>query len=316
MTTTVMVLGADGMLGHRILLELAKDKSISLIAVTRTEATELRDSKLFAGLEAVQGFSNYDVLDWESYKGVISNYQPDYVINCIGIIKQREKEAKNTKLMIEVNAMFPHRLAEAVSIYGGVTINFSSDCIFLGDKVPPEKYTEQDQPDALSLYGRTKYLGEIGANTNSLTLRTSFIGFEIKGYTSLLEWFVGAAKGSNTIRGFTAANWSGVTTQYIAGLIHLFIREKLKHRGVYQLATPEPINKFNLLKLLSQTLSMKAEIVEDDHYEVDKVCNRHLDGTRFERDFGFTVIPIQEMVQGLREDYAIYIAAHPERYGR
>jgi dTDP-4-dehydrorhamnose reductase len=315
MTKTVMVLGADGMLGHRVFHEFMKDKKISTIGVCR-DSKHIRRSNMFEHVQPSLVW-DFDATNWEAARATIRSFSPDYVINCVGIIKQRPEESKNTKLMIQTNALFPHLLAEEVSSYGGTTINFSSDCIFLGDH-SDEPIAEDCEPNAWSLYGRTKYLGETGKDKNSLTLRTSFIGFEIKGYTSLLEWFFSAVKQQKLsgaeIRGFRAAKWSGVSTAWLSGLLTTFVRDDWKIRGVYQLATEKPIDKYELLCLISETLGFGAKIVADDAHVPDKVCNRWLDGTRFENDSRISVGNWPEMVQGLRDDYAVYRAVHPERY--
>ena len=59
--------------------------------------------------------------------------------------------------------------------WGGRVIHFSTDCVFSGNR---GAYTEEDEPDAEDLYGRTKFLGEV-AGANALTLRTSIIGREL-----------------------------------------------------------------------------------------------------------------------------------------
>jgi dTDP-4-dehydrorhamnose reductase len=316
MTKTVLVLGADGMLGHRIVMALAETQNVKTIAAIRSPDT-YASSPLMSDLmelNKISVFSDFEAENWQITKNMLLAYKPDYVINCVGIIKQRKEDASNAKKMIEVNALFPHKVAEIVNGYGGTTISFSSDCVFLGDKIGA--YNTQFPPDARSLYGRTKYLGEVGEEYNALTLRTSFIGFEIKGYVSLLEWFVGCmeGRGGKAVYGFKNAIWSGVTTRYMAGFISFFIQEERKERGVYHFGTPDPINKFELLKLLNETLGLGATIAEDDRLELDKVCNRHLNSNRFYKDFGYKVRSLQEMMPGLEEDYAIYKAAYPERY--
>lgn len=322
MTKTVMVLGADGMLGHKVLLTLASTKNIKVIGTVRGNGKEALDCVMIKNMIDLGRLALYPHMSanmWPVLSGIIRSYSPDYVVNCVGIIKQREEDANNTRLMLETNALFPHQVAEVVRNYGGTTISFSSDCIYLGNTAPSGKYTEDCEPDAWSLYGRTKYLGEIGEDTNSLTLRTSFIGYEIKGYTSLLEWFLEAVRqqkqDGKPILGFSNAIWSGVTTKYLAGLISMLIQEDWKPRGVYQLASPEPVSKFELLSMIDEALELGAEIVEDARLVPDKVCNRALDGKRFEKDFGIAVRPIQGMIQGLKDDYAIYAEAYPERYG-
>ena len=77
-------------------------------------------------------------------------------------------------------------------------IHISTDCIFSGKK---GFYDEEDYPDSLDLYGRTKFLGEL-SNSNAITLRTSFIGKELSTNYGLLNWFLSQ---EGIIKGFSKA---------------------------------------------------------------------------------------------------------------
>ena len=68
---------------------------------------------------------------------------------------------------------------------GRPVVHFSTDCVFNGRR---GGYEERDPSDAADLYGRSKFLGEM-ADANALTLRTSMIGRELRGFRSLLDWF-------------------------------------------------------------------------------------------------------------------------------
>ena len=57
---------------------------------------------------------------------------------------------------------------------------------FLGDK---GNYTEEDSPDAIDIYGKSKHLGET-LYPYAVTLRTSTIGHELETAHGLLNWFL------------------------------------------------------------------------------------------------------------------------------
>lgn len=315
---TVMVFGADGMLGHRILMELAPNDDLHVIGVTREYASPVRGHSLFDGVD-ITFFGGHDAVNTRVTESLVMSYKPDVVLNCIGIIKQRKEQSSDKMLMIQTNALFPHLLQKYVSSYGGKVVTFSSDCVFSGKW---SNHDERAEPDCESLYGRTKHLGEI--SSPGLTLRTSFIGFEVKGYMSLLEWFIGACRQQKErgeeIRGYTKAMWSGVTTRYVAQLMARIISEDFLFKGkelsgLYNLARKEPISKYELLKLVSGTLELDAEIIEYDRVIMDEICDRSLCGDKFEGDTGISVPDIDSMLIGLKEDHDLYLSANPERYG-
>ncbi len=190
-------------------------------------------------------------------------------MNCIGVIKQR-LEAHSPIPSIAINALLPHQLAELCSRWAGRLIHFSTDCVFSGKT---GAYREDDFADASDLYGRSKFLGEV-TSANSLTLRTSIIGREINHSTSLLEWFIG--KNHESVRGFTRAIFSGVTTNWLAETVAHLIENHPALTGLYHVAS-QPISKYQLLCLLKEKYRLDVEIAADDSFH----CDRSLLGDKF-----------------------------------
>lgn len=306
-----LILGADGMLGHRVLREFRDAGVFDVCGTIRKDFVELPTyHKLFEDPDII--IDNLDAGDLMLVQHVISRLKPDIIVNCIGIIKQREEDAGNRLLMTRINQELPHILNEEMKLYGGKLITVSSDCVFLGDK--SGAYTEEDQGDAYSIYGRTKYLGEVVDQKSAITLRTSFIGFEVKGFTSLLEWFMSAVNRQREdmiqIRGFTQAVWSGVTTRFMAELIHDIAIHNLGLSGLYHIAS-EPMTKYELLSKLSEAFGLEAHVERDSLYIPDKVCNRWLSCLKFPSDTGIKIPSWDELMVDLVEDYKFY-KAHRE----
>src|SRR6185503_15884533 len=104
----------------------------------------------------------------------LADFRPDAVVNAAGVVKQRG-EAAEAIPSIEINALFPHRLAVACGELGAYLIHYSTDCVFSGRT---GNYSESDMPDPVDLYGRSKLLGEV-SGPGCLTLRTSMIGLQL-----------------------------------------------------------------------------------------------------------------------------------------
>ena len=129
-------------------------------------------------------------------------------------------------------------------------------------------------PDARDLYGRSKYLGEV-AEANALTLRTSIIGRELKTFKSLLEWFLSNRGGA--IKGFRKVIYSGVTTNYLAGLVGDLITDHPALSGLYQVASA-PIDKHDLLCRLNEAYDAGVTIEPVD----DVISDRSMLPGKFE----------------------------------
>lgn len=289
--TRVLVLGAGGMLGHKVLQTLTSGHTA--IGTLRGSASDdpyhripmFRDGDVVGGVHAD---------DWSTVTGAIDATKPEVVVNCIGVIKHRDT-GDDPIANITVNALFPHRLAEHCGNLGLRMIHFSTDCVFNGRR---GGYTEDDVSDAEDLYGRTKYLGEVADRAGVLTLRTSLVGRELTVFGSLLEWFL-AQKGA--VRGFRKAAFSGVTTNWMAALVASLIAEHPDLAGRYQVAGPR-IAKFDLLHLFANAYHRGMKITPND----DFVLDRSLVGDRFAAATGIQPPSWEVMVAEMAGDPTPY----------
>jgi dTDP-4-dehydrorhamnose reductase len=216
-----------------------------------------------------------DVRSLERLTEVFADFRPEAVVNCVGIVKQRAS-AHDAIPSLEINSLLPHRLSVLCRAAGARLVHLSTDCAFSG-KVG--MYRDDDPSDAADLYGRSKYLGEVG-DPGCITLRTSMIGLELSRKSGLLEWFLAQ---SGRIRGFRRAVFSGFTTAELSRLIEKLLVEHPDASGVYH-ASAEPIDKYHLLVAVRDRLGREIEIVPDDDFH----CDRSLDSSRFRAEFGYT----------------------------
>lgn len=288
----ILVLGATGMLGHKMLQILGS----SFDDVRGTIRGTLGDPRYSAIRSFASGrvIENFDASKPEQLAGLLDDLQPDFLVNCIGMIKQRA-EGTDAVRNIELNAILPHTAARHVGKWGGRMIHFSTDCVFSGRT---GDYTEADPSDAEDIYGKSKYLGE-ALPENSLVLRTSIIGRELVHSDSLLEWFLSQNHGK--VRGFKRAWWSGVTTNHISALVAKFIAMHPRVTGLYQVSSGK-ISKFDLLQLVRDAYSLDIEITPDDTF----YCDRSLSGERLREAIGYVCPPWPELLRELVNDSTGY----------
>jgi dTDP-4-dehydrorhamnose reductase len=270
------------MLGHRLFMHLRKNHE--------TKVTLRRDLAAYERYELFTPENSYvgvEVRDRDRLLGVVADFRPEAVVNAIGVVKQREA-AKEAIPSLEINALFPHRLALVCRTAGARLVHISTDCVFSGRK---GNYTEDDVPDAEDLYGRTKLLGEV-ADAGCITLRTSIIGLELSHRMGLIEWFL-AQRGE--IRGFIKAVYTGLTAAEMSRVIERVLVEHQDLSGVWQVAS-EPINKHDLLTHFSEVLGRDdISIVPDDSVNVD----RSLSAVAFEEVTGYHAPRWNEMLKEL-----------------
>ncbi len=280
----VLIVGGDGLLGHAMVRGL---RAAHKLAVTLHGPREAyRDFALLQGDRVAHGL---DVRDEAALRKAIDWAAPQAIINCAGLVKR--DGAGNPAAEIEINALFPHRLAQASRDAGAKLIHFSTDCVFSGRK---GGYTEDDPPDEPGLHGRCKALGEVQA-PHCLVLRTSVIGRELSCKRSLVEWYL-AQRG--VIRGYRRAIYSGFTTRELARIVDLLLLRQPDMHGTWHVASA-PISKFDLLSGLHRRLDRTDARVEPwDGF----VCDRSLDGTRFGEATGYRAPIWDRMLDELAAD--------------
>jgi dTDP-4-dehydrorhamnose reductase len=280
----VLVLGISGMLGNAVFRVFAQNDGYSVVGSARSAAV----LRLLRPELHEQVICGVDVENPDSLMRLFARARPDVVINCIGLVKQLA-EADEPLAAIPINALLPHRLARLCDVAGARLIHMSTDCVFSGTQ---GMYREQDLPDAQDLYGRSKYLGEVDY-PHAVTLRTSIIGHELSGAHSLVGWFL-AQQGP--VKGFTRAIFSGLPTVELARVMRDFVVPNTDLRGLYHVSA-EPINKFDLLKLVAQVYGKAVDITPDDKLVID----RSLDSSRFRKITGFQPAAWPELVSRMRE---------------
>ncbi len=269
----ILVLGGEGMLGHKMFQILSSRYPGTSCTVRGNYLAPLyRKVGLFQAGTVV---GNVDAMDFPVLGSKLRELRPAVLVNCIGLVKQRE-ESKAAVPSITINSLLPHKLAEIASEWGGRLIHFSTDCVFSGKR---GAYSEGDDSDAEDLYGKSKFLGEV-VSENALTLRTSIIGRELAHFKSLLEWFL--SQDGKTARGYRRVIYSGVTTNYLSDLVGNLITDFPELSGLYQVTSP-PVSKHDLLCLLRDGYKMDVEIVPDDTV----VSDRSMIGEAFLRATGY-----------------------------
>lgn len=289
----VLILGGDGMLGHKTFQTLSG--RFEVYATFRGPDAEGSQHPIYSQVDPRFLLSGVDALDLGSIARAFNQVQPIAVVNCIGIVKQRE-QAHAAIPAIQINALFPHQLAELCARNRARLVHISTDCIFSGDR---GNYTEADLPDPVDLYGRSKLLGEID-QPGCLTLRTSMIGWELKNRLGLVEWF--AAQRNKTIKGYRRAIYSGFSTFALAQLIGDLLQNQRELTGLYHVAS-EPITKYDLLLKLREALGWQdIQIEPDDAF----YCDRSLNSARFEHATGWRAPTWDEMIRGLASEWNEY----------
>ncbi len=131
----VLVTGANGMLGQD-LCPILEDEGFDVI---ETDINSL------------------DITNKKQAEEVIKENKPDYIIHCAAYTNVDGAEDDKEKAF-EINKLGTKNLAEICKKYDITLVYISTDYVFDGTK--KEKYTPDDIPNPINIYGKSKLAGE------------------------------------------------------------------------------------------------------------------------------------------------------------
>ena len=157
----VLVTGSHGMLGSD-LINLLRGKASSSASGENLKVIDAPHEEL-------------DVAYEDEVLHFILKCTPDVIINCAAFTDVDRCETEN-KIAYKINALGPKNIAITAKRCGAKIVQISTDFVFDGHSGRP--YVEEDLPNPLSEYGKSKLEGERNVQNNSdmyLIVRTSWL---------------------------------------------------------------------------------------------------------------------------------------------
>lgn len=168
----------------------------------------------------------------------VREVKPNLIVNAAAYTAV-DKAEEEPALASAINGIAPGILAEEAKYLNAAIVHYSTDYIFDGNKETP--YTEEDQPNPLNVYGKTKLEGERAiqaAGVPYLILRTSWV-YSLRGKNFLLT-ILRLAKEREELRVVDdqvgSPTWSRMIAEVTAQILaqgYITFSEK---RGVYHLS--------------------------------------------------------------------------------
>lgn len=115
-----------------------------------------------------------DLAQPDQIRQVIGAVKPDLIVNAAAYTAVDKAETE-TELANAINGTAPRIMAEEAQKLGSAIIHVSTDYVFDGGKNTP--YIEEDTPNPINAYGRSKLLGEEGVKNchRHIILRTAWV---------------------------------------------------------------------------------------------------------------------------------------------
>ncbi|MDD4589246.1 MAG: SDR family oxidoreductase [Parabacteroides sp.] len=145
----IIVIGANGFAGRRILDNLSTYSYYSLIGISLHP--DIRET-------GRHQFYISNLTDYQTIDRIIKEIQPKIVINCSALSAPDYCEQHHEETFA-LNVAAVEHLAQCCEQCGCRLIHLSSDFVFDGNT--DRLYTEEDLPAPINYYGLSKYLSEI-----------------------------------------------------------------------------------------------------------------------------------------------------------
>jgi dTDP-4-dehydrorhamnose reductase len=249
-----------------------------------------------AGELIVLGRDQLDLAQPDQIRRQVKNVRPDLIINAAAhtAVDLAESEPQSA---FAINAVAPGILAEEALALDIPLIHYSTDYVFDGTKVGP--YNEDDTPNPLGVYGKSKLAGEQAIRDvqgKHLILRTSWV-YSTHGRNFLLT-MQRLLQEKPELRVVAdqigAPTWAGTIANSTLALIERWQANDVANWGTYHLSAQGETSWFGFAQAIGEALRQQGKPCADllpipsSDYPTPaaRPLNSRLDCSRLQRDWG------------------------------
>jgi dTDP-4-dehydrorhamnose reductase len=296
----VLVTGASGLLGLNFALEAAQEHTVFGQINRHALQTEA-----FTVLEA-------DLRAPGAVERLVDRVEPDWVINCAALAILDACEA-DPALAAQLNIELPQKLARDVARGGARLVHFSTDAVFDGQR---GDYREQDEPNPLSEYARTKRAGEeavAAEDPRAIIARVNLFGWSLSGERSLAEWFFNNLSAGRPVMGFTDVFFCPLLANDLAQVILKMVGKQLS--GLYHVVGSACASKYEFGLALARRFGFAEGLISPASVQAAglkaaRSPNLTLRNDKLVADLGE---PLPDWRAGMERFYRLYQEGYPEK---
>lgn len=178
---------------------------------------------------------NVSLTDTENLRRFLITASPNVIVNAAAYTAVDRAE-REPAIAHQVNALAPEVIAREAEQLGATLVHYSTDYVFDGSGDLP--WREEDAPNPLSIYGKTKLEGEqriLAATRRAYILRTSWV-YSAHGH-NFLKTILRAARSNDTLAVVDDQIGAPTGSELIASVTREVIEQRADvATGVYHLA--------------------------------------------------------------------------------
>ncbi|WKZ41164.1 MAG: SDR family oxidoreductase [Anaerolineales bacterium] len=254
-----------------------------------------------------------DLLEPDAVDYILDAAQPDWLINCAALASLDACE-NDPDLAKRLNTDVPRQLARACKARGVSFVHISTDAVFDGEK--DGFYAEEDKPNPLGVYARTKLEGEWAAlteNPKAVVARVNFYGWSLSGRRSLAEFFFHSLTEHKNVSGFTDITFCPMLVNDTGRTLVKMLQRGLS--GLYHVVGPQAMSKYQFGVEIARKFSLReSEIAPKSILSSSLTARRShnlwLSTHKLSTDLGGD---LPEFSTGLNEFYTQYQQGYPQK---
>jgi dTDP-4-dehydrorhamnose reductase len=270
----ILITGSDGLVGTNILPDLSSQ--FDIVPVTEGQ---------------------WDILDKKMGEEIIRAHQPDVLINLAAITNVDGCEDA-VELAYRVNTEGAGLLADLCKENNVKLLHFSTDYVFDGMGTRP--YTEEDASNPLSVYGRSKLLGEqkiLKSHPSSLIVRSEWIYG--RGGENFITKVTKTAREKGRVEVVDDQTGSPTFAQDLAEPVRALITQNKS--GIYHVTNGGACTWFQFAKEIFSILGLDVPCLPVSSTQIQRKAKRPaysvLDCSRLKREAGLALRPWQEALR-------------------
>ena len=296
----ILVTGASGLLGFNLAFEASKNHTVIGVVNSQPIQTDMFEVR------------QMDLLAPGAVTALITETKPDWIVHCAALANLEDCEA-NPDLAHLINSELPGELALQASTLGLPMIHISTDAVFDGLK---GNYTEEDQTNPLSVYARTKLVGEgnvADAYPQAIIARVNMFGWSLTGKRSLAEFFFYNLQAGNQLKGFTDVFFCPLLVNDLAETLLAMLEKELS--GLYHVVSSDCISKYDFGVAVADKFGFDSDLiapvsVEDGGLKAARSPRLTLKSEKAAQALGS---PLPDMTSGMTRFYELHQQSYPQQ---
>ena len=234
--------------------------------------------------------SALDLADVDAIRRVVGDTKPAVVVNAAAYTAVDRAESE-PELAMRINGVAPGVLAEEAKRLGALLVHYSTDYVFDGTKATP--YVENDAPNPINAYGRSKLAGEraiAAAGGAHLILRTSWV-YAPRGRNFFLT-IASRARAGEALRVVDDQRGVPTSAAFLAAATAALLRrtDRAELRETYHLVPAGQTSWCGFARAIVRLLDLPVEVAAIGSAAFPTPAarpkNSVLDATRIARDLG------------------------------